>query len=114
MAALAVGHEQPARSGAQVLDAQAQHLTTAQGAQHHGLDHGPVPPPPQGGDEGVDLGRGQDLGQGPGRADQGNAPPTRAAGGQAPGDGVGRRLLAHRQVDVQPRHRRQAALDGAR
>jgi hypothetical protein len=53
VAALAVTDEHPALAGAEVADAQAEHLAAAQAAQHHRLDHGPVTPTPQRGDERV-------------------------------------------------------------
>ncbi len=46
-AALALGHEQPSLTGAEVLNTQAQHLAAAQPAQQHRVDHGPVAVGPQ-------------------------------------------------------------------
>ena len=90
MAALAVAHEHPALAGAQVLEAQPEHLAAAQPAEHHGLDHGPVPPAAQRRDQGVDLGRVEDLRQRAGRADQGHERAlafSRSPRGQPPGTG---------------------------
>ncbi len=58
----------------------------------------------------------QDLGQRPWGADQRDAvaPALLTAGRQPAGHRVGRDLTEHHQPGEQPRHRRQAALDGPR
>lgn len=53
--ALALGDEQAMLAGGDVLQAQAEHLATAQAAEQHRLHNGPVPMGAQSGHEAVHL-----------------------------------------------------------
>ncbi len=62
-APLAVGDEHPPLTEADVFEAEAEHLAATQPAQHHGVDHGPVPLGAKRFHQGVDLGGTQYPGQ---------------------------------------------------
>ena len=112
-AALALGHEQPPLTGAEVLQAQAEHFAAAQPAQHHRIDHGPVAVGPQRRPQRVDLGRREHPRQGAGRADQRHPAPAtpraRPAGSQAARHRVAvhARVLPGAQIRIQAPHARQ-------
>jgi hypothetical protein len=92
-APFALGDEQAPLPGLDVAQPQAEHLAAAQPAQHHGLDHGPVPLRPQGSDQGVDLNGVEHPRHGLRDADQRNASlapsGSRAPSVQASGHRVG-------------------------
>ena len=111
MAALALRDEHPAFPRVQILQPQPQDLASAQAAQHHGLDHGPVPIPAQRRQQSIDFAGRQDPGQRPRGADQrdtlaGTGPLP--AGGQTPRHRIGPhpRCPLGQQERIQARHTR--------
>ena len=57
VAALASDDEHAPLADHEIAEAQPQHLAPAQTAEHHGLDHSPVPLGAQGAKQGVHFGR---------------------------------------------------------
>lgn len=96
MSALAAGDEHPPGGDLHIGQPQPEDFAAAQPSQHHRLDHGPIPPGAQRGQQGVDLCRFQDPGQCPAGAYQrhplprplplppGRQPPRDRVGGHVP------------------------------
>ncbi len=72
MTALAIHDEQSPVGDLHVGQAEPEYLATAQAAQHHGQDHGPVPLAAQRPEQTLDLSRVEDLGQCPRNSHQWN------------------------------------------
>ena len=116
VAALALGDEHRPFGHLDVRQPQSEHLTTAQAAQHHGEDHGPVPVGAHRTDQRVDVAGRQDLRQRARHPHQGHRPdPTTTPAGREPlrhRVRLDRGVAPGHQIRVEAGHRRQPPGDG--